>query len=259
MRIGKRLLCLCLLFFPGEFCVYASPIPESAAPLFAQGNSDYQKGDFASAERNYRRIVDSGIDSGSVYYNLGNACFKQKRLGEAIYYWEKAQQMMPGDREIRENLDLANLLLVDRIEVPTDPLTLQILARFTGLFSIVQESWLVLILFFAANVLFSIYLLASNTRRAFVALMSCFGFTLLFMIFTCSLSWKIYKQHYRKEGVVIEQKVDVRSGPGIENITVFTIHEGIKVRVYESSNGWYQVGLPNGWNGWLKQNDVRIL
>ena len=42
--------------------------------------------------------------------------FKQKRLGEAIYYWEKARHKLPADQEIQENLELANLLIVDRIE-----------------------------------------------------------------------------------------------------------------------------------------------
>jgi hypothetical protein len=50
------------------------------------------------------------VESGPVYYNLGNVYFNQKRLGEAIYCWEKALQKMPADRETRGNLELANLL-----------------------------------------------------------------------------------------------------------------------------------------------------
>jgi SH3-like domain-containing protein len=58
---------------------------------------------------------------------------------------------------------------------------------------------------------------------------------------------------------VVEQKVDVRSGPGAENIAVFVLHEGTKVRVHSSNSGWYQISLPNGWNGWLKQTCIRVL
>ncbi len=78
----------------------------------------------------------------------------------------------------------------------------------------------------------------------------------LFLLFGCVLAWKIYDDNYRKQGVIVDQKVDVRSGPGADNITIFTIHEGTKVQVRGSSNGWYQVSLPNGWNGWLEQNAV---
>jgi tetratricopeptide (TPR) repeat protein len=259
MSIKSLLFLLGCLLFSGINSVKADPFQENAAAIFARGNSEYQKGDYVSAERHYREIVDSGVDSGAVYYNLGNACFKQKRLGEAVYYWEKARQKLPFDREIRENLELVGLMLVDRIENPEDSLPLRMLSRIAGFLTIRQESGFLLILFIAANAFFSIYLLAKNPRYASRALLACFGTGILFVIFAGSLSWKIYERDFRKNAVVIEQRVDVRSGPGPENIVIFTIHEGIKVRVHESNNGWYQISLPNGWNGWLPQDNVRIL
>jgi tetratricopeptide (TPR) repeat protein len=258
MRFGKRML-LWMWFAVGTSCAHAaSPSPQAAA-LFDKGNSEYANGNYSLAEQNYRRILDSGLESGSLYYNLGNACFKQKRLGEAIYYWEKAQQKLPMDRDIRENLELANLMLVDRIETPADPWPLQALTRFLGLMTIRQEYRLVIALFILANLLFFIYYRSGNSRFAFRVLIGFSAAGLCFVIFAASLSWKIYKREHWKEGVVIEQKADVRSGPGTGNITVFTIHEGIKVRVYGSSNDWYQISLPNGWNGWIPGNEVRIL
>jgi tetratricopeptide (TPR) repeat protein len=259
MRNNKLLFFFLLFFVLGMGGASADTIQEQAAGLFARGNAEYQKGNYESAEHYYRQILDLGIDSGPIYYNLGNACFKQKQLGEAIYFWEKAKQKLPSDREIEENLELASLLLVDRIEIPPDPLPVQFLNRVAGLLTIEREAWLVLALFIAANILFSAYLLAKNPRHAFRALLACFGAGILFLIFSCSLSWKIYERDFKKNGVVIEQKVDVRSGPGTGNITVFTIHEGIKVRVHGSTNGWYQISLPNGWNGWLPQDYIRIL
>ena len=238
---------------------YALQAQAHLAELFAQGNAEYQKGNYSSAERLYRQILDSRVESGPLYFNLGNACFKQKKLGEAIYSWEKAQQIMPTDREIRENLELANLLIVDRIETPSDPYPLRILKWIQALLTITQEGWLVVLLFIAANALFFIYLIVKNPRYSFGALVSSFVIGSLCIVVACSLFLKIYEKDYRTKGVVIEQKVDVRSGPGIENITVFTIHEGIKVRVHEFSNGWYQISLPNGWSGWLQQDNIRIL
>jgi tetratricopeptide (TPR) repeat protein len=259
MRIGRLWRFLFVVIFSVMGCVYASSVEEHAAGLFSRGNSEYQRGNYASAERYYHEILDSGVASGPVYYNLGNACFKQKRLGDAIYYWEKAQQKLPADREIRENLELANLLLIDRIETASDPLPLQFLSRMQNLLTIEQESRLVLTLFVAVNLLIALYLFTHNSRYASRVLIASFCIGSLFIIFAFSLSWKIYEKDFRKQGIVIQQKVDVRSGPGSENITVFTIHEGIKVRIHGSSDGWYQISLPNGWNGWLPRDDIRIL
>jgi hypothetical protein len=204
-------------------------------------------------------MVNAGVDSGPVFYNLGNACFKQKKLGEAIYYWEEARERMPSDADVRQNLELAELMIVDRIEKREDPLPARIVSALTRLFSIEQETRLVLGLFVAANLLFSVYLLAGSPRIAFRTLAGSMIVGFLFLVFACSLTWKIYERDYRKKGVVTEQSVDVRSGPGVENITVFTIHEGLRVRIHESAGGWYQISLPNGWNGWLRQNSVRVL
>jgi tetratricopeptide (TPR) repeat protein len=232
---------------------------EPAMNLFAQANLEYQKNNFGSAEQMYRRILDSGLESGPLFYNLGNACFKQKRLGEAIWYWEKALQRMPGDQDTRENLQMANLLIVDRIEVPADPFPVRVLEWLQNFLSLSQQAWLVLILFIALNAMLSVYLLSKNSRHVSRAFVGFIVLGLLFIIFGCSWSWKIYQQNNRKDGILVEQKADVLSGPGVQNITLFTIHEGIKVRVHGSTNGWYQISLPNGWNGWLPQEKLRVL
>jgi tetratricopeptide (TPR) repeat protein len=238
---------------------WASPTPDSIARIFEDANVSYQKGDFSTAEASYRRIVATGADSGVVYYNLGNACFKQKKLGEAIYYWEKARRKLPADPDIQENLELAHLMLVDRIDVPADPLPVRVISDAAGLLTISQSAWLTLVLFLAANALLSFYLLARSQRLALRGLIAALVTFLLALVVGISLAWKIYDTHHRLRGIVVEQKVDVRSGPGPENVTVFTVHEGVLVRVRGTANNWYHISLPNGWSGWLQSDSVRIL
>ncbi len=232
---------------------------DSPADLFARGNAEYRKGEFAAAERSYREMLNKGVDSGSLYYNLGNVCFKQKRLGEAIYFWEKARQKLPGDPDTQENLELANLLVVDRIEVPPDPFPLRVLQRIMSFLSIAQAAWTVLCLFILTNVLISVYLLATSARACLRALTVSLVTGALTLLLGCSLAWRIYDQDHRLEGIVVEQKAEVRSGPGVDNITIFTVHEGIKIRVRGEAGGWYQISLPNGWNGWMQATAVRVL
>jgi tetratricopeptide (TPR) repeat protein len=259
MRKGTSVLATLILFALASAPTFAAADPASPAQLFADANQAYQKGEFESAEMAYRKLVDAGVDSGTVYYNLGNACFKQKRLGEAIYYWQKARRRMPGDRDVRENLDLANLMIVDRIEIPSPPFPVRVLSRFAGLLSATEESWLVLILFSAANILAGAYVLARNWRVAIRLLVGVVVTTTLFAVFGASLAWKIYRESSTREGIVVEAKADIRSGPGNDNVTVFTVHEGIQLQVRGSAGAWYQVTLPNGWSGWVQSQAVRIL
>jgi tetratricopeptide (TPR) repeat protein len=246
------------LFLAGSVRSREIPNQDYLAGRFSQANSEYQKGNYAPAEQIYLRILASGVDSGPLYFNLGNACYKQKRLGDSIYYWEKALQKSPGDHDARENLELANLMIVDRVESPADPFSLRVLNGALGLLTTTQAGWLTIVLFFIANGLFAFYLLVSN-RLAFHALIGSLVIGILFVVLGCSFLWKTYDRDYRKQAIVVEQKVDVRSGPGFENMTVFPIHEGLKIRVHDSSNGWRQISLPNGWTGWLRDSDIRIL
>jgi tetratricopeptide (TPR) repeat protein len=259
MRRTATFVCLVAAVALSAGNAAGSPASESMARIFDEGNASYQKGDFAAAEGNYRRILEAGADSGIVYYNLGNACFKQRKLGEAIYYWEKARRKLPADPDIRENLELAHLMLVDRIDVPSDPFPVRVLSSAVSLITVTQSSWLTLILFLAANALFSVYLLARSQRLALRGLVASLVTFLLTLVVGISLAWKIYDTHHRLRGIVIEQKVDVRSGPGPENVTVFTVHEGVLVQVRGTANDWYHISLPNGWTGWLQSGAVRIL
>jgi tetratricopeptide (TPR) repeat protein len=262
VRSSGGWICVSISFFALSLItppLLQSTSREALAALFVQANTLYQNGDFDSAERLYRQTMEKGADSGALYYNLGNACFKQKKLGEAIYFWEKARRRLPGDPDIRENLELAGLLVVDRIEVPPDPLPLRWLDSALHRLTINQDSWIALILFVLANIFFAAYLRARSRRSAIYTLTLAVGAGILFMAFGCSLGWKLYEKNSRQEGVIVEQKADVRSGPGSENITVFTVHEGIQVRVRGESSGWYQISLPNGWSGWLQKNAVLVL
>jgi len=254
----KQLLILFILSLTVILPIFAAQ-PGPPESLFEQGNLAYQEGDFAAAGKYYRQVLDSGFENGPLYFNLGNACFKQKKLGLAIYYWEKAKLLLPSDRELRENLDLANLLIVDQVDMPEDPFPVRIFKGIRDLLTTRQQSRAAIAMFLLANVLFFLYIVLKNTRLAFRALIGFFITGALTVFLAGSLAWKIYDRDFRQQGIVLEQRVDVLSGPGEENITVFTIHEGIKVRIHASTGGWYQISLPNGWNGWLPQNSIGIL
>jgi len=158
---------------------------------------------------------------------------------------------------VQENLELAGLLVVDRIEIPSDPLPVRLIDRAAHFLTIDQESWVILTLFVCANAMLGLYLMAPG--RCSWGPAGSVAAAFLLLTFCCSLGWKLYEQHGRREGIIVEQKADIRSGPGAENVTVFTVHEGIKVRIRAELAGWYQVSLPNGWTGWLERDSLRIL
>ena len=83
--------------------------------FFEEGNRLYQEGDFAGAVELYERILESGVESGELHYNLGNAWFRLGEIGPAVLHYERARRMMPRDDDLRANLELARSLTVDEI------------------------------------------------------------------------------------------------------------------------------------------------
>ena len=57
--------------------------------------------------------------------------------------------------------------------------------------------------------------------------------------------------------VLFDERVPLMlAGPGENNATLFTVHEGLKVRVRGRAPGWLQVSLDNGLSGWLPEESI---
>ena len=77
---------------------------------FHRGNEAYLKGDYKAAVLAYEQVAALGIVSEDLYYNLGNAYYKEGALGPAIYNYERALDVDPsgpGADDARYNLDAA--------------------------------------------------------------------------------------------------------------------------------------------------------
>ena len=77
-----------------------------AEATFARANADYAAGKYANAINGYETLVKNGQWNASVFYDLGNACFRTGDLGRAILNYERALALDPAQPEARANLQL---------------------------------------------------------------------------------------------------------------------------------------------------------
>ena len=77
--------------------------------LMAQQAFDQAAGpdDFRKVAAKYREILDSGVTSGAVLYNLGNTWMNAGRPGRAIAAYRQAQRYRPNDPFLEANLRYA--------------------------------------------------------------------------------------------------------------------------------------------------------
>jgi tetratricopeptide (TPR) repeat protein len=238
----------------------ASQSPASSPEeLLVQGNDLYAHGDYAGAARKYRSILDAGIRNSAVDYNLGNACFRQNRIGEAILFYEKALKLDPTDVDARENLRYANLRIRDRIPEEDPPLLLALLDRGLNLLRLEQVTHLFVAAYLASMVLFAAWIAGRQRRWGWWV-----GVAAL-VVFALSLAaggWMISRGRALSasdKAIVLSEKVDVLSGPGSENTLLASVHEGTKVLIHNRREEWVQVTLPDGRAGWMRGDALGII
>lgn len=221
--------------------------------IFQAGNEYYAQNNFKAAIEQYQKVLEAGVVSEVVLYNLANAHFKNNQLGHAILYYEKARRLAPLDRDITENLNFARTRIADKMELPQEGFLFTQLRRITNWLPLDTETALAVAFFFAANAAFALFWLDLIPGLSRLALYASMVFLVLFLVLGTSSALRIYWQRTTHEGVILVEKADVLSGPASDSPTLFSIHEGLKVRIENDLSDWVQISLDNGWNGWMKK------
>jgi len=223
------------------------------------GNEKYKQGKYDEAIQFYETIIKKGVKNGYLFYNLGNAYFKNKQLGKAILNYERARLYLPNDEDIKFNLQFVSALKVDKIQSPKyNPFTKVILFIY-NIFDVNTLFIISYILLWIIVGIFIIKWIVKNLQLQDIASRIFPYIGILFIIFTLILIIKIYNTENLKYSIVLSQESEVRSGPGKDYTVIFTLHEGTKVRERNYSGKWTQITLPNGYSGWIKSSDIESI
>ena len=229
------------------------------ATLFDEGNTLYNKGDYAQAIDKYETILQSEEHSAELYFNLANAHYKLSNTAPAIYYYEKALLLKPNDKEILNNLSFAQNMTIDAIDKVPEVGFSRLFKNLISLTS--SDTWSIIsivgIVIFV--VLFLLYHFARATtqkRIAFiVSLLSLFlGVFSLFMAFQ-----KVQLDKKNNPAIVFVQETRVKSDPNKTSEELFRLHEGTKVQILDSYNEWYKIEIADKTTGWLPKESLKAI
>ncbi len=245
---GVLLVCLTV------FC--SGPVySQNPEMLFEGANQAYVSGDYQNAIGLYQKILQQGIESGEVYFNLGNAYYKQNTVGLAILYYEKARKYLEGDPALEQNLQLAQLRIIDELEEIPKLFIEEWWYEITHVVSMNVLLWLSLFLFtlFITFVILQLLFEQSIIRKFIWISLSTFALVLMLTI------GQIYEFETSKFGVILEEKVSVVSEPDLDGTEVFILHEGTKVQVNRERGDWMEITIPDGKTGWMKSSDLGLI
>ncbi len=224
---------------------------------FKQANDYYQKEQYQKAIDSYLELSKTITNSSELYYNLANAYFKNKQDVDAVYYFEKALQLAPFDKEILTNLDHAKANLQDDITTIKKYNNHDVFHQAIGKLTPDNWAYTTTALAFVALLLFAIFYLASNS------VVKRLSFTLL-IIGVLAIGFTTYaayfEQHYNTTqpiAMLWEDKVDLKEDPRSNSTTLLELHKGTKVYILQEKALWIKVRLDNLEQGWVMKKSVR--
>jgi hypothetical protein len=232
-----------------------SVLAQTAVDEFERGNVFYRDGKYDQAAASYESILNQGLASSSLYFNLGNCYYRMGKIAPTILAYERALRLQPNDADTKHNLALVNLKTLDRIEPLPELFFIEWLRSFSAVVPlhttarIFAACWLLL---FAS--LSAFYLLANPT-----ALRLLRGFAIASAILLIPLAivlvTQIVDSRNRSDAVITASVVTARTSPDAQSVDAFVAHEGLKVKLSDAVGEWMKIVLPDGKVGWVRMQD----
>ncbi len=234
-------------------------------PVFAQetaikeANASYEGGDFTKSAEQYEAILRAHGESPEIYYNLGNAYFKEGKIASAILNYERALLLAPGDGDIRFNLQMARQRSVDRIE-PVGSFFLvewfQTVQNLAGADAWAKGAVACFILFIFSLLLFFFSRWIRLKKIGFYLGLLLLVVIVFANIFAANQKRKLVN---RTDAIVFAPTVTVKSAPSSSGTDLFILHEGTKVGIKSSLGEWNEIELEDGSVGWMPKSSMETI
>jgi tetratricopeptide (TPR) repeat protein len=260
--MGGLLFLIPLLWVPATPA--ADPADSAALEptrMFLSAVTAYRNNDFQTAVNRFSALVESGIQNGRLYYNLGCAHLKNGDLGRAVLWFERAKRLLPNDPELIFNLKYARSLTRDQRDDSGASSVRRIL--FFWKYHLSPKTIRQAAVFFSALYFLLLGFRRISNRRLHNALSH---FILVFaLLFSATAFINHYGAAFAGEGVILPESISVRSGLDDKTTELFVLHAGTKVTVQketmnrESGRRFYRVMFSRDKIGWVPADAVGII
>lgn len=237
-------------------CGCSSAVDESLARQFQSAEDSFAKAsteqEYLQAAGQYQQILDSGIQSGTVLYNQGNAFMKAGQPGRAIAAYLQAKRYRPADplldSNLRTALKQANVTNEDSI---IDRLMFwQNWVSYRGKFALTT---------FLLAAVIACFLIAKFTKAKWFK-RPAFALLVLLLLSAGSTWWDWFRFDFQQHGVVIKSDVAARKGADSSYEPAFTqpLTEGTMFTVQEETESWTRVVIGDAGEAWLPNDSIVV-
>lgn len=226
---------------------------------FQNGNTHYNNGEYQEAIDKFNSILNDGLHSFELYFNLANAHYKQNNIAESIYFYEKALQFDANNKEALSNLSFAQQMTIDDIDVVPNSGIKNIL---NGLVSVMNsDGWgvLIVVLIWLTVLFLLVYFFSRNTKTKRVSFVLSFTLSSLILLSFVMGFYAKSLENNNIYAIVFDEEVQVKEEPNLRSSLRFKLHEGTKILLLETLGEWNKIRLTNGQSGWLQSESIKVL
>ncbi|MGL1933776.1 MAG: tetratricopeptide repeat protein [Fibrobacterales bacterium] len=236
--------------------LFANNALEKCSDYYSKGIEAYESDKYAQAVQFFESCTNEGVDSWVLYYNLGNAWYRQAKLGKAILYYEKSLLLNPGEPDVEANLEFARALIQDKQE---EVLTgAGILTKWYRYMTMNTSHFVVIALLFLLFVTIAAVLLIRGPAR-FTLYPVIIGIVFLLVVVGISISFRMYQINSLSHGVLLTDGTSVLSEPRKSSEILFEIHEGATFEIIEANKSWLSINLGAGKMGYIQSEGVGVI
>ncbi|PJI26510.1 BatD family protein [Prevotella intermedia] len=228
----------------------------ASAVTMEEAAKAYNKGNYQEAIKHYQALIKQK-PSAPLYYNLGNAYYRNSDVTQAIIAYERALKLAPSDEDTRYNLQLAQAKTIDRLSPESDVFFMRWLHAVVYAMSIDAWGIVSLVVLFFSLAFALMYFLSTTISKRKVGFFAAFGFLLLFVL--CVVFAKMQQNEKRNcnQAIIVASIATVKATPDAKGENAITLHEGTKVEIVDSSmDDWKGIRLPDQSTGWIPANQL---
>ena len=254
-RVGGAALLLLLLSIGG-----CAPGPDAQQVLqFENAESAFDEAqsreDYIRVAGQYQQLLDSGLRSGVVLFNQGNAWMEAGEYGRAIASYRQAKRIRPRDPYLDANLRQAY-----QATNATPPengagifqtlLFWQDWLGYRGKFAITTGLFAVILVTTLAWILVPAY---RRILTGFFVVMLA-----MFAVASASTGWDYVRYETRTHGVITNDEVTAYKGASKNQASAFTtpLRQGTEFIVLSERNDWLEVRIAAAGNAWIQRRDA---
>lgn len=213
---------------------------------------------FRQAAQRFQGIVSGGVVSGRLEYNLANSHLQAGDLGRAILHYRRAEQLIPQNQMLVENLKVARQRCLTTIQRTRRSTLMRSL--FFWHFQTSESGRMMTAV--GAYLLFWLLLTIRTIVSArFLALLAIAA-AIVAAASTISVASSRWSDRHAPEGVVTSMDVVVYKGPGTGWQRKFEqpLQPGVEFVLQENTHrGWWELTLADGKSGWIEARDAELI